>query len=501
VTQVRNPAKNWLRQNGRILFPFLAFAIPFMLRVIPEILMDPYLTGFDTAGYYLPNTLNWMSNSGNFWAFMADAPLMYIAVLGVISTGVPIVFSFKVLAPLLLGLLGFVIYFYANKTLLWSSKKSLLVVLFATLYFVALRVSWDMLRSEFGLVFLFAALIFLKSGRSLRNSILLFVFMVMIVFSNQLVAVIMFGIVFATVLRFYIDKKKFELRRLIICTAVVAFLFLLTVYAMSSISNFSLIGGIPSKASGEDMALLGFTSYSDLVFSSASFLVFCYLPLLPLLIIGLRYFKSNIQLKAWAGLIFLILLIIIIIPNISLAVYPYRWILLLTYPLAFYAVDVFSHVKRNLYRICLGLGMGLILATLSVSFIALPNNQALSYYSAFPAYVPKSMLQNTVQLSDCQDTTNALQWAKNNVPSNGSLLVHDVFRGWATLALNTNQLYHYVFDDPETVAQELTKTSSSTSLYLIWWINGTGWYGQSTVAASFKEIYHSGNIAIYHYEP
>jgi hypothetical protein len=99
VTQVRNPAKNWLRQNGRILFPFLAFAIPFMLRVIPEILMDPYLTGFDTAGYYLPNTLNWMSNGGNFWAFMADAPLMYIAVLGVISTGVPIVFSFKVLAP------------------------------------------------------------------------------------------------------------------------------------------------------------------------------------------------------------------------------------------------------------------------------------------------------------------------------------------------------------------------------------------------------------------
>jgi hypothetical protein len=145
--------------------------------------------------------------------------------------------------------------------------------------------------------------------------------------------------------------------------------------------------------------------------------------------------------------------------------------------------------------------MGVVLATLSFGFIALQNNESLSYYGAFPAYIPKSMLQNTVQLSDCQDTSNALLWTKNNMPTNGRLLVHDAFRGWATLTLSANQLIPTVFDNPETVAQNLTKTNSSTSLYLIWWVNGTGWYGQTTVAAAFDEIYHSGNIAIYHYEP
>ena len=249
------------------------------------------------------------------------------------------------------------------------------------------------------------------------------------------------------------------------------------------------------------MRCLGFSSYNDLVVNTSSFIVFCYLPLIPLLILGARYFKSNIQLKAWIAWIIISILLVFFSPNAFFTVYPYRWILLLTYPLAFFATDAFSHIKRNLFRIGLGLCMGVVLATLSFGFIALQNNESLSYYGAFPAYMPKSMLQNTVQLSDCQDTSNALLWTKNNMPTNGRLLVHDAFRGWATLTLGANQLIPTVFDNPETVAQNLTKTNSSTSLYLIWWVNGTGWYGQTTIAASFDEIYHSGNIAIYHYEP
>ncbi len=173
----------------------------------------------------------------------------------------------------------------------------------------------------------------------------------------------------------------------------------------------------------------------------------------------------------------------------------------MTYPLAFYAVDVFSHFKRKLYRIGVGLGVGLVLITLSTSFMVLPNTQAFSYYGSFPAYVPKSMLQNTVQLSDCADTSNALLWAKNNMPTNSILLVHDVFHGWARLTFASNRLFSYVFDNPAVVAQELRQNGSSSSIFLIWWVNGSGWYGQPTVDASFKEVYHSGDIAIYQYTP
>ena len=76
------------------------------------------------------------------------------------------------------------------------------MVLFATLYFVALRVSWDMLRSELALIFLFVTLIFLKKdGVRFKNGVLLSLAMLSVVFAHQLIAVIMFAIVIATIMR------------------------------------------------------------------------------------------------------------------------------------------------------------------------------------------------------------------------------------------------------------------------------------------------------------
>lgn len=461
--------------------------------------MGPFPVGFDTLGYYVPNTLTYLSNGINPWAFIADAPLIYLPLMGLTSIGASIVLTLKVLAPLLLGFLGLSVYFYAQKTLSWSNRKSLVVVIFATLYFVALRISWDMLRSELALIFLFAVLILLKSGRSLRNGALLFLSMVIVVFSHQLIAVIMFAIVLATIISFYLNKNKYELRRLTVCFAFTACLFLITIYASITALNLSIIGSYPSQSSGEVMALLGFSSYSDLVVNTASFLVFCFLPLVPLLIIGARYFKSNLQLKAWILWIFLAVLFTIVSPNASFIVYPYRWIMLLTYPLAFYAVAAFSHIKRKTFRYGMAIGMGLILVTLSASFLVLPNNEALPYYSAFPNYVPNSMLQNTVQLSDCQDTVNALQWANNNMLPNGSLVVHDAFWGWASLTLNSSKLTHCEFYDPETTAKDMRQNGFTSPLYMIWWVNGTGWYGLTSISSAFTQIYHSGNIAIYQY--
>jgi hypothetical protein len=214
---------------------------------------------------------------------------------------------------------------------------------------------------------------------------------------------------------------------------------------------------------------------------------------MPLVVLGAIRFKSNIQLKAWLFWILLSLLLAIISPNAFLNILPYRWILLLTYPLAFYAAEAFRSVKRNSYKV----GIGLILATLSLGFMVLPNNNALFYYDAFPTYVPKSMLQNTVPLADCEDTVNALQWLRSNMSNNASLIVHDAFYGWASLILNRDQLIPYGFNDPQAVAQKLEETGSVYTLYLIWWVNGSGWYGQPSMPSSFRQVYHSGRIAVF----
>jgi hypothetical protein len=199
-------------------------------------------------------------------------------------------------------------------------------------------------------------------------------------------------------------------------------------------------------------------------------------------------------LNTWVLCVFIALSLAI--ANVFIAVLPYRWILLLTYPLAFYAAEGFAGLRFNGYKV----GVGLMLATLSVGFMVLPNNIAFPYYVAFQLYVPKSMLQNTVSLSDCQDTVNVLQWAKTNMDDDTRLLVHRAFYGWASLALDSNKLIPYGYNNPETMAQKLREDGSHFQLYLVWWVNGSGWYDQPAVSSAFGEaLYESGRIAIFTY--
>jgi len=110
------------------------------------------------------------------------------------------------------------------------------------------------------------------------------------------------------------------------------------------------------------------------------------------------------------------------------------------------------------------------------------------------------MLQNTVSITDCHDTVNALQWFKDNFNSSAVLLTHSAFYGWALLTLNNSQIIYYGFGDPVNAATTAAQ-EGHTQIYLIWWINGQGWYAQPNVSPSFQEVYHSGKIAIYSYAP
>ncbi len=212
--QALNSIKSRFRQYGYLIFPLLAFAIPIAVRAIPEILMGQFLVGFDTMGYYVPNTIAWLRSGVSFWALISSAPLLYILLMGATSIGASIVIILKIMGPLILGLLGLAAYLYANKALLWSSKKSLIVAILSTLYFVALRISWDMFRSEIALIFLFLTLTILqKNGHSLRNAFLLSLTMALVVFSHQLIAIIMFAIIIATIANTVTEKEKSRIKK------------------------------------------------------------------------------------------------------------------------------------------------------------------------------------------------------------------------------------------------------------------------------------------------
>ena len=119
-------------------------------------------------------------------------------------------------------------------------------------------------------------------------------------------------------------------------------------------------------------------------------------------------------------------------------------------------------------------------------------------FNNYSYQIPTSMLQNTLSDYDCQSTTNALQWFKDNVNSSALLLTHTAFYGWALLTLNRNQVINYGFDDPSQCGNDCCPRRVYTNIpYMVGKWTRMVW--ATNFALSFHEVYQSGKIAIYSY--
>jgi hypothetical protein len=490
--------------SKKYLFPLMAFLVPLFVRCIPEILMGPYLVGFDTMAFYVPDVTLWLHNGINLWGLFLSAPLFFAILFSIVASGGPLILVLKIIPPLLLGFLGLSIYVYARKGLDWSPLKSIVPALLGTVYFVALRVSWDQFRNELGLVFFFSVLTLLsvKKPSSWKRYFLLSLSMVAVSLSHQLVAVIMFGIVAFTVVD-ELFRKKYGIAVNLVVVSLPALLFLILNYLGNVASGFIDY----STNLGSPLASwTGFTSYSSMLMSEAGFFLYCFLPLLPLVMISLKGFR-NLQMRSW--LLFSFILLLIPLASVS----PFRWVLMLTYPLVFYATETLSRLKsvkwkRFNFTICRVALAYLVLSTIILSFgfiLATPENPIFYFKSTqnngFNSYIneiPSSMLENTLSVSDCQDTVNVVHWFKDNLNSSALLLTHTAFYSWAILALGPDQVTDYGFDNPA-IAAATAAQQGHTQIFLIWWVDGQGWYGLPTVPSSFEEVYRSGRIAIYNY--
>jgi hypothetical protein len=355
-------------------------------------------------------------------------------------------------------------------------------------------------------VFFFVALtLFTLSeheGYSQKRYALLSLSMVAVVLSHQLASIIMLG-VFAFTIGYKLFRREQERAiRLILIYLPAALLFLVVFFLLPSVSEFRLIFSFSNSTDGW-LSLFGFSSYPSMLLSEAGFFFYCFLPLLPLLLLGIWRLK-NFQLRSWMVLSLILLFVPMVSPS------NLRWVLMLTYPLAFYAVEAVSRLKSvswkrfgfTLRRIGI-VYLVLMVSVLSLGFMLMTPENPFPYFTKpFNGYIyqiPASMLQNTIPKIDCGDTVNALQWFKNNADNSSILLTHRAFYGWSMLTINANQLVLYEYNNPANTAKTEVQQGRS-KLYLIWWVNGHGWYGQPTVPSSFGEVYHSGEIAIYLYK-
>jgi hypothetical protein len=477
-------------------FALAAFLIPLGIRAIPEILVGPYPIGWDTIAFYVPNTLDWAAGKLGWVTLLGTAPLLYmISVPVYLLTRVNPVWIFKIMGPILYGGMIFALFRFLRFGLKWAEGMSLGAGFMTALYFVTLRISWDLYRNMFGLAFVLLSLPLFGSLTERRSQVLLATLIVLAVASDQLTGVIALFLIGARALGELFGKRRDEFLKLTKIGSPGLVLFLSVAYAGTIAGGENIVqqqAPVPGLAS---------------LLPSVGFLGYVYLPILPLVLVGLRRVVS-MDLRNWT-IILLGLALTALFPLTGLLVMSYRWSLLLDIPLCIYASSGIAriltarrptvHWRQILAKKILPIG-SVVLAISAALYIALPAQNAVLYYTAFPGFLPTSMIQDSVPMSDMASLRAMLNWVQINIGPGTTLIAHQAMYGWARAYLpSTVPIVDYRFAGPLT-GVDMAISAGYSSVLMIWWTNGSGWHGQPNVPSGFVPLTSDGNIAVYQYD-
>ncbi len=472
-----------------------AFLISAAIRAVPEIIVGPYPVGFDTIAFYVPNTLDLAAGKLGFWQSLGLAPLMYVlSVSAYLFLRINPVWIFKIMGPVFYGGMIWSLFRFLRSALLWSNRHALGGALFTALYFVTLRVGWDMYRNVLGLAFILLGLPLIRET-SIKKQLLLSVFILLAVAADQLTGILVLATLGLTAL-FRLSRGKIQDFLRIVRVAVPGtVLFFLTVYADVAVSGGTLVKQQPVVPAVDTFA------------SSVGFLGYVYAPILPLVILGAPCVKSA-PLKLWSAFC-TALVLTAVLPFLGLIVASYRWSLLLDVPICIYAIAGLERLGHPLGTGLVWLGQSrrwiapafsTVLIASTLLYVALPAQQAMIYYTAFPSLLPTSMVQNTVPLSDMNSLMSILAWAATQVGPKTALITHQAIYGWARAYLPSLSSYviNYGYASPLD-GVGVAQSAGYSCVVLVWWVSGLGWHGQPDVPTGFIPIRTDGNMAVYRY--
>ncbi len=477
-------------------FALAAFLIPLTIRAIPEIIAGPYPIGWDTIAFYVPSTLDWAAGKASILQMLGTAPLMYmISVPVYMVSHVNPVWIYKVMGPILYGSMIFALFRFLRLGLDWNNRLALGGALLTSLYFVTLRISWDLYRNMLGLTLILLCLPLLEDFKGPKRQATIAILIALAVAADQLTGVVALVLIVTRGLSAVTKRKWSSFNRLIKVSIPGFVLF-------ASIAYVSLI--VPGIGLVQQQALL---PTFDSLSASIGFVAYAYLALVPFVLLGLRK-VPNLDIKSWSGFC-LGGVLLALLPLFGPIVASYRWSLLLDVPVCIYSTVGLGRLIRSIRpivnwtlkteRLILPT-FYTVLAISAILYIATPAQHALPYYAAFPALVPTSMIQDTVPLSEMGSLRQLLDWAAIRLVPGTALITHQAIYGWARtyLPVSNDHVVNYGYASPlEGVA--LARLRGFSSVLMIWWVNGTGWDGQPTVPPGFVPMVHDGTLAVYAY--
>jgi len=495
-------------------FSFAAFLIPLGIRAIPEIIAGPYPIGFDPINYYIPMMLSRPSLQAIVSS--SPSPLYWILQQGLFNALNPDpVILVKSLGAILAGAVALSIYGYGKRVIELSEKWSLLGALVASTYFIALRISWEEFRLMLGTVFLFTTLVMLSYqgvGPRLLSIASSFAACISHEFAAYGLLLILLSKAVSLGFRGSVAKTGRSFLYLILLDASIAFAVLLRAFDIQySFLSLDYGAGAVSAVNplGSSPVLLG------------GFALWAFLPILPLLVLTAKFHSSRSEeIIAWA------LSIAVTVAGIAVffpgALYiGVRLLIFLVYPLSLLVIAGLSRVgTRNGYFSRPVMGVAVIslvvIFTFSASYIATYPENANPYFSQinrYLLYVPSSMLQNGVSINDMSSLLIAIHWVHARLAQGSVLVIHEAFEGAVALEMGyplppnviVVRLGDVTLKSQQQMVDRLTSAAASasndgrTQVYTIWWENGKGWYGISSLPSSFVNVFAEGSIGIYDY--
>ena len=298
----------------------------------------------------------------------------------------------------------FALFRFLRLGLFWASRLALTGSVLTSLYFVTLRISWDLFRNELGLIFVLLSIPLLNKPRDRKSKLILMTLVALAVASNQFTGVITLVLIGTRALVSLRENFK-EFFDLVKIAAPGIALFSFMIYAEIASTGSSFPRQPPSATIGG-------------LDSSIFVLVWAYLPIAPLAFLGMWKMRNR-DLFAWAGLC-VVAAMATAVPEWGLVSLSYRWVILLSVPVVVFATQgaiALSGATSGHYRILVVLRrnslrlFGIALILLAGLYVFLPAQEAFAYYGVYPSFVPTSMLQSTVPLSDMSSLIHALNWA------------------------------------------------------------------------------------------
>jgi len=439
---------------------FVAFAI---FRGVAEILAGEIPVGWDSINYYAPWTITYAQHGVLNQIFLAAPPFVFVFTIPLYLLTSNIWLVMKILAPVLYGVVGVSVFFFSRSYLSWSIKKSSFCAMLLMFQLAAMRIGWDLFKNELAIALLFFLLPVIDLASKKFSGKLAFLIVglsLLMVLSHQYMAAIYFLILLAVIIdktRTMAFKKRFAALNV---PALALFVVIVGIYAgwalplvpaeTEAIYPFRAVYYYDFPSFSFFQNYLAGGSYSALFADTLTLFFLLYAVVLPFAILG---FWHDRFLTPILSFLLIGSFLPLISPSFAMSGSD-RWMFMLIYVFAFYAVNGvsklnqrsktllnydnklvrFRRVTRCIYARKLEITYLLFLALFSISY---EFGMLHQLYEPIQGYIPSRYSQTIISSTDMKEITTDIEWLNSQYRDNLTLDFFDHFE-----RLNPNWEYN-----------------------------------------------------------